>query len=348
MKKTLRNFGLLFFFLIGSLAVEAHTTQIYTVDESDGSITFYARTYHGTRGRNYGGIILNSTVYRFTGVTNSVPSGANLIVDCASWGAYYQTVNVKLCGVTCSVTTTRTSAVEAPYCGTTGSVTFGGVSVSASTDASPVYYGYSPLSCANLSSSASGGAGSYSYSWSNGDTTSTSNVCPTSSTTYTVTATDGNGCSGSASVDVDVIDVRCGSKMDKVTMCKATGKSGKTFEICVAASAVPAHLSNGSTLGPCPLGKVAFTDDTQGLNLETYPNPFSSEFNLMFRAVTNEHIKIEAFDLIGRSLGILFEEDVEAGVYYNGNVNTVHFPTGMIIVRMEGNESVRNLKLYRR
>ena len=37
----------------------------------------------------------------------------------------------------------------------------------------------------------------------------------------------------------------------KVTICHVAGKSGRGVTITVAASAVPAHLAHGDTLGAC-------------------------------------------------------------------------------------------------
>jgi hypothetical protein len=38
----------------------------------------------------------------------------------------------------------------------------------------------------------------------------------------------------------------------KVTICHVAGQSGNRVTITVAASAVPAHLDHGDTVGPCP------------------------------------------------------------------------------------------------
>ncbi|MEJ2596261.1 MAG: zinc metalloprotease [bacterium] len=82
-----------------------------------------------------------------------------------------------------------------------------------------VYYGYEPAQCTDLTASYTYGVEPYSFLWSTGETTETITVCPEVTTTYTVTITDGNGCSSTAEVDVEVVDVRCGSNMDKVELC---------------------------------------------------------------------------------------------------------------------------------
>jgi len=364
MKNPLLKLSLIFSFIVASFAAEARTKQIYTVYESDGSITFYALTT--TPGKfteadlPLGGISLtyhdgnniNTSTYDFTEFVTSIPASADLIADCNAIGDYYQVVNVKLCGVSASVTTTEINNIDKPSCyrqgGVVGHVTFDGLTVTAATTASHVYSGYSPLSCADLSAFATGGSGSYSWSWSSGDNTNSATVCPTTSTSYTVTATDASGCVGTASLEIDVLDVRCGKKMDKVQMCKSPGKSDKKVEICVAASAVPAQLKGGATLGSCPLGKVAFEDNmiSMDMDFKAYPNPFNNFISLTFTAVQDEHVRVEAFDITGRRVGVLFNENVEEGVYYAGNTQDLDYPHGIIILHVVHGEIVRYIKLH--
>lgn len=54
-----------------------------------------------------------------------------------------------------------------------------------------------------------------------------------------------NGCNPSDEVTVRVIDVRCGSIPDKVELCH------NSEEICVATSAVEAHLNHCDMTGSC-------------------------------------------------------------------------------------------------
>lgn len=110
-----------------------------------------------------------------------------------------------------------------------------------------VIYGYGS-NCTTLRGRASGGVAPYFYSWSPGGSTpdqASTEVCPMVTTTYTLTVTDANGCSRTDDVTVFVNDVRCGDKMDKVSVCH------KGTKICVAAEAVHAHLAHGDVLGDC-------------------------------------------------------------------------------------------------
>jgi len=119
-----------------------------------------------------------------------------------------------------------------------------------------VYYGYGPAACTTITANVTGGHGPYTYNWSNGASTQSITVCPAATTDYTVTATDANGCvEVSAAVHVIVIDVHCGNSGDKVLIChRPPGNPSNSQTLCVAASAVPAHLAHGDFLGPCTAG----------------------------------------------------------------------------------------------
>src|SRR4030095_6695755 len=115
--------------------------------------------------------------------------------------------------------------------------------------ANTVYIGYSPASSITLTASASGGAPGYTYSWSNGPTSSSITVSPIVNTTYTVTITDQNSCQASASKQIVVMDIRGGTKLDKVTVCHT--QSGTPITLVVNTSETAIHLSHGDMLGEC-------------------------------------------------------------------------------------------------
>lgn len=327
--------------LFGMIA-SAHTHAMFVVYETDGSITFYAETYQNSAHSSWdgttpsGGIILGGTLYNFTSVVGTLPTDAVMTTPtrCASSQNIirYQVVNVGLCSGTYIIrTNSQPNLVPNPRCSNYGRVTFNAtVDVTATADESTVYYGYAPMACTNVNATS---ATATSYVWSTGSTDASTEVCPTATTTYTVTGTNSFGCTGTASVTVNVVDVRCGKKDDKVTMCKTPGKSGNSYEICVAASAVPGQLNSGASLGPCPLAKYKFEQPQDEIAIKTFPNPFTDNLNVQFRATTDENVKLEAFDVTGKSLGILFNEKVEAGVYYEGNTADIIFPKGLVLIK---------------
>ena len=96
---------------------DAHTTEIAWRVEPNGDVTFFAGTYH--RNSRRGGIIINGVTYNFTGLAYNLPGDVDGEVSWYNWspsGLDWQTVTVSgLSTGTYSLTTTRTSAVEAPW-----------------------------------------------------------------------------------------------------------------------------------------------------------------------------------------------------------------------------------------
>ena len=204
-------------------------------------------------------------------------------------------------GSTFPVGTTQVEITAIDACGNSSTCLFEVTRVPPLTvDAGPcqtVYYGYTPLACADLTASLiTSSSGPYTYSWSNGETGSTITVCPTVTTVYTVTVTDTNGFSSTADVVVNVIDVSCGNNGKKVLVCHVPpGNPNNVQEICIAQQAVGAHINpayghSGCHVGPCDLidpcdplkSKTRTTEDDSHVHKEQvtsiYPNPTENDF----------------------------------------------------------------------
>lgn len=158
------------------------------------------------------------------------------------------------------------------------------LSGSVSSSMSTIYLGYGVQS-ATLTAVGNGGTPGYSYSWSNGANTASTTVSPTSNTTYTCVITDANGCTYSVSTAVNVIDVRCGKKNDKVSICHITPGNGKQNALCIDAIDVPNHLAHGCQLGSC--GSAKGSNETTGVEaiaelaeMNIYPNPNNGSFTI--------------------------------------------------------------------
>lgn len=153
-------------------------------------------------------------------------------------------------------------------CSANASVTFtepNALNVSAGNDQT-VYYGYTPLSCADLNGSASGGCAEYSYSWSDGGLGTYQgediNVCPSMSSDYTLTVTDQNGCSASDAVNVCVVDVTCFAGNSQNQKVEVICAGDYTFTTCgLAAWDTYLYLSDQ----PCGGTIISFNDDDCGL-----------------------------------------------------------------------------------
>jgi len=171
-----------------------------------------------------------------------------------------------------------------------------------------VYPGYSPSACTTLTASVSGGTAPYTYLWSTGGTGQSVNVCPSESTDYTVTATDANGCiEVSGSIHVEAVDVHCGNGGNKVLVCHIPpGNPGNASTICIAASAVPAHLAHGCFLGDCAETADPCADESpfiiqhqtfdpieDNFEVHIWPNPGSDEINIEIPSATEGVVTIE-------------------------------------------------------
>jgi hypothetical protein len=174
-----------------------------------------------------------------------------------------------------------------------------------------IYIGYGPQSV-TLTASTLGGVGTLSYSWApttgvaNPNSASTS-VAPTTTTTYTVTITDGTGCSITKSVTINVVDVRCGNNNNKVKLCHyPPGNNGNPQNLCIASSAVAAHLAHGCKLGDCPQSKDGSyeeeNDHMSGLvvnEVKVYPNPNNGSF-IIELPTGMEQANIAVLDMAGK------------------------------------------------
>jgi hypothetical protein len=225
-----------------------------------------------------------------------------------------------------------------------------------------VYYGYTPMSCASLNGSVVGGCASYTYNWVENNTTvsstNTYTACPSSTTTYTFSVTDQNGCVASDEVTVCAVDVVCyagNSNNQKVEMCHIPpGNNNNPQTICISASAVPAHLAHGCSLGAC--GEIAAScggssariasknhqnlhSETELIDIEVMPNPFENEFNVSLTLDISGDYRFEIIDLYGRVIQTSDIIRIEAFENQLLNFSTSDFAKGLYLIRVLNTES---------
>lgn len=184
------------------------------------------------------------------------------------------------------------------------------------TTANTIYYGWTPASKITYTASASGGKTPYSYKWTvtpglsivGSSTASSVQVTSSAAGSYMLTleVTDGNGCKKAATKAIAVADVRCGNKLDKVTVCKTTPAGTN----CVNASDVANQLANGNAvLGPCMSGAMtvrAILDPTNSkpvvekLTVRALPNPSRAHFTVEVNSSSIEKTQMQVYDLFGR------------------------------------------------
>ena len=200
------------------------------------------------------------------------------------------------------------------------------IAVNAGADAT-LYVGYGPTGI--TLTPAYTVCGEASYLWSTGATTSSVTVSPRVTTTYSITVKDANGHEASDEVTVIVKDVRCGTKNDKVKVCH---KKGNGSTLCIAASAVQAHLAHGDELGDCSSNTIT---ESQGLQLNpnetiseefkvnVYPNPSESDFTIQANIADAYPLEIKVMNAQGQITKyfeatentIRFGHDLKVGVY---------------------------------
>ncbi|GAA4318703.1 hypothetical protein GCM10023184_03070 [Flaviaesturariibacter amylovorans] len=255
------------------------------------------------------------------------------------------------CGnTTTAVTTVR---LNAPITGTFNSFTV----LQQGALANTIYLGYTPASSATIKVTAGGGTPGYTYQWrqEGNAATFTVNADPSSitvnangagSVTFVVTVTDSKGCKAVFTKTIQVIDVRCGNKGDKVLVCHATGsKSNPWVQICVAPSAVPAQLGNGSYLGTCT-GSPATTRSEPKAAVEAkveatvlaFPNPSRGLVNLRLEHFTAGKVSIQVID--GNGKEVLRREATVSFVREDVSIDLQAAAAGLYSVRISNGKQV--------
>lgn len=156
-----------------------------------------------------------------------------------------------------------------------------------------LYTGYGPSSFI-LTATPTNGIAPFAYKWNVGQTTSSINV--NSADTYLATLTDAQGCTATASKTIMVLDVTCGNNTDKVMICH------NGVMICVASTAVQAHLNHGDNLGSCPSKTSTVVSGTEALELNVsgisvYPNPSTGQFTVQLNGLKATTATVVIMDL---------------------------------------------------
>ncbi|HZG99938.1 MAG TPA: T9SS type A sorting domain-containing protein, partial [Flavisolibacter sp.] len=180
-------------------------------------------------------------------------------------------------------------------------------------DANTIYIGYGPTSV-TLTAEISGGTAPYTYKWTvvsnagQGINTTTYTVSPKTTTTYYLNVTDAYGCTvASVLKTIKVVDVRCGTKNDKVIMCVPQKRGFATS--CVAVNNVDDYLANGAYLGACQTAAVTSNTKESGngeisskgeLQVKALPNPSTHQFTLITETASQQMLTIKVSDAAGR------------------------------------------------
>jgi hypothetical protein len=258
----------------------ATTTQIVTVADTispvlttpSAQVLCYSETYNVPALVAKDNCGIASIMYSISGATERSGSGTD------ASGSF----NVGVSTITWTVTDsndnqtrdTTTVTINAPL-----AVSIPNVYAVSQTNAAKntLYIGYGPASLP-ISAAPIGGMAPYTYSWNTGEKSSSLTV--NSAGRYTVTVTDALGCSSEASIVMEVVAVSCGNNNSKVMICH------NGVALCVASSAVQAHLDHGCKLGACiTTAKIVSTSLDKPMvavipEVLVYPNPSAGQFTI--------------------------------------------------------------------
>ncbi|MDO7850662.1 HYR domain-containing protein, partial [Hymenobacter convexus] len=199
-------------------------------------------------------------------------------------------------------------------------------------------------------------SGGTSYAWSPATGLSNANTAnpvftPTAEGTYTFTVTaSGSGCSAGAStktVTIVVEDVRCGNNNEKLQVCH----NGQT--ICVANSALNAHLGHGDKLGNCaaprPAAPAEVATASAAPALAVYPNPTADQATVAFHAPADGTATVVVYNELGQVVARLFDGAVTSGQDYALALNSQRLAAGLYVCRLvlNGHTELRRLTVVR-
>jgi hypothetical protein len=224
--------------------------------------------------------------------------------------------------------------------------------------ANTLYLGYTPASSATISIAAAGGTAPYTYSWSTNGSPASFTVVPgnpaaititalaAGTFTYTVVVTDSKGCTAVFTKTITVVDVRCGNKNDKVMVCHVPpGNPGNPQLICIAPSAVNAHLVKGSYLGACNGSFVVRGGAPKPVIKEqeaailAYPNPNAGRFNLKLSDFKAGKVKIEITD--GRGKQVMTREAMVSFNIEDITLDLGSLAAGIYNIKVTGEKEVK-------
>jgi hypothetical protein len=219
--------------------------------------------------------------------------------------------------------------------------------------ANTLYIGYGTTSLTLLAQK-SGGTAPYTYKWTIGsaggaaaslDSFLTVNPTAQGSYTYYLTVNDVYGCKTAVvSKTITVRDIRCGKKLDMVTVCQ--NQNGTYSTACVSSTKVPSLLSSGSYLDSCQITPPAITQRETISNgefvINAFPNPSSNYFTLTTHSSKQQPLTIT----ITNSLGQVIEKRNEENA--NGHLNLgYNYRPGIYIIEVIQGNQVRALKVVK-
>ena len=169
--------------------------------------------------------------------------------------------------------------------------------------------------------------------------------------TYSVQVTDANGCKSDLSAtaviaSVNVVDVRCGNGLKKIILCHVPpGNIGNPQTLCIAPSAIPAHLANHpyDCIGPCSLyygNSNSRNTIIEDIHYHISPNPVTEKASVSFMIYRNGNVKIDLLDITGRIIKNISNLDINSDSEHNVDFSVEGLKAGVYLLRIQSPDGV--------
>lgn len=166
------------------------------------------------------------------------------------------------------------------------------------------------------------------------------------------------GCTNNLSQTIDVPFVRCGNNNKKILVCHTPdGNPNNAHTICIAESALQAHLDEGSCIGSCITihNKSTKIDNNNSNKIDyvlseqfvAYPNPINNFTTLSFVLLKDSDVSLVLYNSIGQKIQTLFNNTVNAEQQYKVVFNTEELPKGIYIGVLKSNNNIQTIKLIK-
>ena len=102
-------------------------------------------------------------------------------------------------------------------------------------------------------------------------------------------------------------------------------------------AALPVAAQQAATGAPQAQLVVGADQMPNGYLLESaYPNPFSATATVGFAVTRGQRVEVALYDALGRKVRTLFNSTVESGTRYEALVDGSGLPSGLYLVRLQG------------
>lgn len=98
--------------------------------------------------------------------------------------------------------------------------------------------------------------------------------------------------------------------------------------------------------GICNVGVNAQENNFAENLLQSFPNPFTSDFTIVYKIPLNASVKMELLNTLGEQVLLLINEDRMQGTY-NEKVDTRHLTAGVYIIKLSVNNHIYHQKIVK-